>query len=164
MKAQEVVINHNFDASLKSVWQCWSVGDLVSIWYGPGVDTVMHHFEFAEEGYWQEEMKGPQGSLFGRSEFVEIIPGRKIVLHQSSVDKFGNIIANPMMPNWPETVEAQVMFVEAGDVVEMNFRWLPHEASDEEIACFNEYAPKMAMGWKKGFEIMEREALLLDKG
>ncbi len=158
MIANTVKIERTFDAPLQAVWQCWTTPELLSIWYGANVETIIHYFDFSEGGYWQEEMRTANGSMHGRSEIVEIIPGRKIVLRQSTVDEHGNIIENPMMPDWPETVEATIMFVENGDITEMMFTWEPHEASDKEIETFNKVAPELAKGWEKGFDMMEREA------
>ncbi len=158
MNANPVIIDRIIEAPIQAVWQCWSEPEFVSIWYGPGVETIMHYFDFTEGGYWHEEMRMGENSMHGRSEFAEIIPGRKIVLRQSTADEKGNIIPNPMMPNWPEIIEATIMFTEQDNQTAMHFSWTPHQASETEIETFNQMAPQMSQGWQKGFDILEKEA------
>lgn len=156
--AKEIfTIERAFDAPLEKVWQAWSDPEIVSIWYGPGVETIMHHFDFREGGHWHEEMRMGENSMFGRTDFVEIVPLKKLVLHQHSADAEGNIIDNPMMPNWPRKVEAVVSFDEEGGKTNMTFTWAPFDATDEQAQVFASMVDRMGGGWGKGFEIMDAE-------
>ncbi len=157
MNEASFTITREFNAPVSAVWRAWSEPEIVSIWYGPGVQTTMHHFDFKEGGYWHEEMSMGENSMFGRSQFAEIIPHEKIVLHQSSADDSGNVIDNPMMPNWPRVMEAVVSFEEKDGKTQMVFTWSPHQASEEQMNMFAQMKDRMGNGWDAGFNIMEAE-------
>ncbi len=157
MSDTKLKIERELSARIETVWKAWSDPAIVATWYGPGVETIMHHFDFREGGYWHEEMRMGENSMFGRTEFVEIVPQKKIVIHQSSSNADGEIIDNPMMPDWPRVMEAAVTFEPMGDKTRMVFTWAPFQASDEEIAMFASMKDRMGEGWSKGFDIMDAE-------
>ena len=39
------IFNRCFDAHLPKVWRAWTDPDLLAIWYGPWVETVIHEFD-----------------------------------------------------------------------------------------------------------------------
>ena len=47
-----------------------------------------------------------------------------------------NVTANPMMADWPRVLLTTVTFEEDGAKTKMRLTWVPHEASEAEIACF----------------------------
>ena len=50
------VLVRTFDAPRDLVWKSWTDPDLLPRWYGPGVDTVVHHLELEPGGLWLLEM------------------------------------------------------------------------------------------------------------
>ena len=104
------VIERTFNAPLARVWQAWTDPELLATWYGPNVDTIIHQFDLTPGGLWLNEMRKGDFSDLSRSTFVEITPQEKLVWHQCSADKDWNVIANPMMPDWPTTIATDVSF------------------------------------------------------
>jgi len=49
-------ITRVFNAPRALVWRVWSEPDLLSRWYGPGVDTIIHEFDLRASGVWRNEM------------------------------------------------------------------------------------------------------------
>ena len=83
----------------------------------------------------------------------DIEPERLVWLPAVS-DGDWNIIANPMMENWPKVLLTTVTFTEEAGKTRMRLTWMPHQASDAEIACFAEAIGGLDKGWGKGMEML----------
>ena len=119
------------------------------------MDTIIHQFDLTPGGLWLNEMRKGDFSDLSRSTFVEITPQEKLVWHQCSADKDWNVIANPMMPDWPTTIATDVSFAASGNQTQVTLVWSPHNASDQESACFSEAVKNFGGGWEAGFAIMD---------
>ena len=152
----EFVLDRVFDAPRDLVWKTWEDPKLLARWYGPGVETVIHKFEFQPEGVWLNEMKFGENSMLSKVVFKEITPLEKIVwLHYSTTDADWNSVPNPKMPDWPSKLMTTVTFQDEGDKTKVRLTWVPHEATDKEIACFEGAVNKMGGGWESGYAIID---------
>lgn len=151
----KLVIDREFKASKSLVWKCWTKPELLARWYGPNVETVIHKFELKSGGEWLNEMRMEKGSMFSKAVFEKVQPEEMLSMLQSSTDDQWNIVASPMMPNWPETLLAIAEFEEAGDITKLRFTWQPHNATDAEIEMFASMKDRMGGGWGMGFNLME---------
>lgn len=158
------IYNREFKAPLANVWKTWSDPELLAVWYGPGVETIIHEFTLEAGGRWLNEMKWGENSDFSRMDFLEVEAAAKIVWNHSSTDKDWNIAANQMMPNWPKTLLTTVTFTENGDTSKVRLEQIPVDASDAEIACFAEMMSGMDNGWGSGFDLVETLLAKLDGG
>jgi uncharacterized protein YndB with AHSA1/START domain len=52
----EYILDRTFDAPRELVWRAWTPSELLSRWYGPGVDTIIHKFDLRPGGEWLIEM------------------------------------------------------------------------------------------------------------
>ena len=68
----------------------------------------------------------------------------------ANADKYWNIVANPMMPDWPRILFTDVALREYGDKTKMTLIWTPHDATDAEIAFFKAAIGQMGQGWSAG--------------
>ena len=149
------VISRHFNAPVETVWKAWTEPELITQWYGPNVDTIIHQFELKPGGIWLNEMRMNTFSDRSRSVFMEVSPNKRLVWHQSSADEDWNVTANPMMPDWPTTVATEVTFESDQDQTDVSLVWSPYQASDAQIACFAEAAANFGSGWEAGFTIMD---------
>ena len=53
----EFVLDREFDAPRDMVWRAWTEPELLSRWYGPNIETIIHKFELEPGGVWLNEMK-----------------------------------------------------------------------------------------------------------
>ncbi len=151
----EYVIDRVFDAPRDMVWRAWTDPELLSRWYGPGVETIIHKFDLKPGGMWLNEMKwGEKGDL-SKAELLEVVAEEKLVWHHSSTDSDWNIISNPMMADWPRVLLTTVTFEVVGSKTNVRLTWVPFEATDAEIACFAGAVAGMGKGWESGFAIMD---------
>ena len=44
------VLEREFDAPRELVWKTWTDPELLPRWYGPGVETIVHHLEVKPAG------------------------------------------------------------------------------------------------------------------
>ena len=65
-----------------------------------------------------------------------------------------NIDMSAMMTDWPRVLLTTVTFEEAGGRTRMRLTWVPHEASEAEIACFAAAIDRMGKGWDAGTKLL----------
>ncbi|MEP1931609.1 MAG: SRPBCC domain-containing protein [Roseibium sp.] len=150
----EYVLTRKFNAPRAMVWKTWTEPKLLARWYGPGVETVIHKLDVTPGGLWLNEMRMGGGSHYQRVEYLKVENPEKLVWLHSVADADWNVTSNPMMPDWPRVLLTTVTFEQVGEETEMRLTWVPHEASDAEIACFGQAISGMDKGWGKGMELL----------
>ena len=98
------VLEREFDAPRELVWKTWTDPELLPRWYGPGVETIVHHLEVKPGGLWLDEMRMGGGSHYERVEYTEVTPPERLVWLHSVCDADWNVTVNPMMPDWPRVL------------------------------------------------------------
>ena len=160
----EFVLNRVFDAPQEMVWRTWTDPELLARWYGPGVETIIHKFDLEPGGLWLGEMKWGDKSMLSKVVFQEVSPTEKLTWLHSSCDAEWNVISNPMMPDWPQTILTIVTLEQRGQKTHLRLTWIPHEASEAEIACFSGSVENMGKGWGSGFAIIDEILVELQAG
>ena len=150
------VLERTFDAPRELVWKTWTDPELLPRWYGPNVETIIHRLDLKPGGLWLLEMKRGGKSMYQRVEYTEVLPPERLVWLHSSSDADWNVIASPMMADWPRVLLTTVTFEEAGAQTRMRLTWVPHEASAAEIACFAATIDGMGRGWNAGMELLAK--------
>ena len=148
------VLERVFDAPRELVWKAWTDPELLPRWYGPGVETIVHRHELKPGGLWLGEMKWGGNSNYQRVEFTEVTPPERLVWLHSVSDADWNIIANPMMVDWPRVLLTTVTFEEDGGQTKLRLTWVPHEASEAEMTCFAAALEGLDKGWGAGMALL----------
>ena len=151
----EYIMDRTFDAPRKLVWRAWTDPELLHRWYGPNAETIIHAFDLRPGGSWLNEMKWSGKSDFSKIVFQEVTQLQKLVWHHSSSDSDWNIIASPMMVDWPRVVLTTVTFEDMGDKTNVRLTQVPIEATDAEVACFARVMARMDKGWGSGYAILD---------
>ncbi|WP_419908445.1 SRPBCC family protein [Hoeflea sp.] len=149
------VLEREFDAPREVVWRTWTEPELLARWYGPNVETIVHQLDVRPGGLWLNEMQWGGNSNYERVEYTEVTPPERLVWLHSVTDAEWNVVANPMMPDWPRVLLTTVTFEADGARTRMRLTWVPHEASDAEIACFAAAMEGIGKGWGAGMELLE---------
>jgi uncharacterized protein YndB with AHSA1/START domain len=139
------------------VWKSWTDAALLSRWYGPGCETIIHKLDVAAGGLWLLEMKMGARSMYQRVEYTEVAAPERLVWLHSMADADWNIISAPHQPDWPRVLLTNVTFEEAAGKTTVRLTWVPHQASDAEIACFRDALSSMNKGWNMGMKLLGRE-------
>lgn len=148
------VLERVFDAPRELVWKTWTDPKLLSRWYGPNVETIIHRLDVKPGGLWLNEMKMGGRSSYQRTEYTDVVEPARLVCLMSNTDANWNIAPNPMMPDWPRALLTIVTFEQHGSQTKMRLTWTPHEASEAEIACFAAAVDGMGKGWGAGMELL----------
>ena len=148
------VLERVFDAPRELVWKTWTDPELLPRWYGPRVETIVHRLDLKPGGLWLGEMRWAGMSNYQRVQYTEVTPPERLVWLHSVSDADWNIISNPMMANWPRVLLTTVTFQENGGQTTVRLTWVPHEASEAEIACFAAAMDGMDKGWAAGMELL----------
>lgn len=148
------VLERVFDAPRELVWKTWTDPQLLPRWYGPGAETIVHHLEVKAGGLWLGEMQWGGNSNYQRVEYTEVTPPERLVWLHSVSDADWNVVANPMMPDWPSVLLTTVTFEEEGDQTKLRLTWVPHEASEGELACFAAALEGLDKGWGAGMKVL----------
>ncbi len=154
-KLPEYMFDRIFNAPLKTVWRIWTEPELLARWYGPGVETIIHGYDLRPGGEWRNEMNWGGKADLSKMVFQEVVNEQKLVWLHSSADENWNVVANPMMPDWPRVLLTTVTFTEIGGQTKVRLHQVPVDASEAEIACFTEMMAGMDHGWGKGFSVIE---------
>lgn len=152
----ELIIDREFNAPRELVWRAWTTPDLLGRWFGPNIETVVHEFNLEPGGVWLHEMKMANGSGFQKAVFQEVITPEKLVWHHySSVDSEGNMLANPMMKDWPPILLTTVTFSEVDGKTNVHLSQVPFNSADNEVAGFAAMKDRMSGGWGQGYAIID---------
>ena len=151
----EYAIERSFAAPLDLVWRVWTDPDLLSRWYGPGVETVVHAFDLRPGGEWRNEMIWGGNSNYQKMVFQEVLPQNRMVWHHCSADADWNIAVNSMMPDWPRVLLTTVTFESNGDRTDVRLTQTPLDASEAEVECFAATMSNMDSGWGSGYAIID---------
>lgn len=150
------VIEREFAAPRELVWKTWTDPKLLTRWYGPRVETIVHRLDLKPGGLWLVEMRWGGQSNYQRVEYLEVsVPDRLVWLH-SSADADWNVIASSMMKDWPRVLLTTVTFTTLKRRTKVKLTWEPHEATAAEIACFAAAIAGADKGWKAGMDLLER--------
>jgi len=150
------VLERVFNAPREMVWKTWTEPALLARWYGPNVETVIHELDVSVGGVWRNEMRMSQGSGYQRSDYTEVTPPERLVMLMSNTDAEWNVMSNPMMPDWPRVLLTTVTFEEKEGQTHMRLTWVPHDATDAEIACFAGAIAGLDSGWGSGMDLLEK--------
>jgi len=151
----EYVLDREFDAPRQMVWNAWTDPKLLSHWYGPNIETIIHQFDLKPGGVWLNEMKMGENSMLSKSVFGEVVPEERLTFNQSSTDKDWNVISSPMMPDWPRVISNVITLEALGDKTKLRLVWAPVDATEAEIACFAGAVNNMGKGWESGFALLD---------
>ncbi|HKA80254.1 MAG TPA: SRPBCC domain-containing protein [Xanthobacteraceae bacterium] len=150
------VLERIFDAPRELVWRAWTEPKLLPRWYGPNVETIVHRLELKPGGLWLVEMKWGGRASYQRVEYTDVVPPERLVWLHANADADWNVTPSPMMPDWPRVLLTTVTFEEDGGRTKLRLTWIPHEASEAEVACFAAAIERIGKGWDAGMELLAK--------
>ncbi len=151
----EFVVDRVFAAPRALVWRAWTDPEILAQWYGPRVETIIHKFDLKPGGLWLNEMRMGERSDLSKMTFTEVVQEERLAWHHSSTDADWNVTSNSMMPEWPRVILTTVTFEDDGEGTAVRLSWVPHEATEAEIACFAGAMEGFGSGWGAGFAILD---------
>lgn len=86
----EVINAREFNFPRELIFKAWTTPEQLSRWWGPKSFTnTFHEFDVRPGGQWRFVMHGPNGTDYpNHSEFDEIVPEERIVIHHLNAPEF----------------------------------------------------------------------------
>ena len=94
--------------------------------------------------------------MYGKYTYKEISPVERLVYINAFADADGNLIHHPAAPEWPLELLTTVLLEEVGNQTELTLTWVPIEATEAEMACFEQGLESCKMGWTGTFDSLDR--------
>ncbi|HWA26081.1 MAG TPA: SRPBCC domain-containing protein [Lacunisphaera sp.] len=151
MRCEPFVVAHEFAAPRDLVWRTWTEPEHFRHWFGPkGASLNIARFEVKPGGMTLFSMTLPGGQeMWVKAVYREIAPPAKLVWVTSPADQDGATVARPM---WPRERLTVVTFAENAGKTTVTVRWLPLDATAEDLAAFDAGRAGAAAGWSAPFE------------
>ena len=148
------IISRAFNAPRKVVWKAWTEREQMMRWFGPkGCTIPVAKLDFRVGGEFHYCMRQPNGAeMWGKWTFREIVAPEKIVLANSFADQDGNAIRPPFPGVWPLHMLTETTFIERDGKTTITLKWLPLDASPEEIKTFDQMRGSFTQGWTGTFD------------
>ena len=145
----DFVISRTFNAPRELVWQAFTDPERMKAWWGPkGFTVIASKMDFRVGGTYLYGMRAPDGSaMWGKFTYREIEPPQRMVVVNSFSDEAGGITRHPMSATWPRELLSTFLFEDEGGRTRLTVKWVPLNASVEEIATFDGARESMRQGW-----------------
>ncbi len=147
------------DAPLELVLKAWTEPERLAEWWGPaGMELEVLKFDLQPGGIFHYSMTVPHNGfqMFGRFTFKEIEAPKRLVFHNSFADAAGNIIAAPIVENFPLEIRNVLTLETQGEQTLMTLQGGPLRASEAEIATYQGMTESMEKGFGGTFEQLEK--------
>lgn len=152
---REFIISHEFNAPRELVWKAWTERESLMQWFGPkGLTMTTARLDLRPGGMLHYCLLTPDGKeMWGKFVYREIIPIEKILWVNSFSDKDGGLARHPFSSMmWPLQMLSEATFAERAGKTTVTIKWLPLDATDEEIKTFDSMRGSMTQGWTGTFE------------
>jgi uncharacterized protein YndB with AHSA1/START domain len=150
------VLERAFDAPRELVWKAWTDPTLLPRWYGPNAETIVHRLDLKAGGLCLVEMKWGGKASYQRIEYNDVVAPERLVWLHATADSEWNIVPSPMMPDWPRLLLTTVTFADDSGRTRLRLTWIPHQASEAEVACFAAAIERIGKGWDAGMELLAK--------
>ena len=148
-RAKEFVISRIFDVPRELMFRVWTDLQHMQHWWGPkGFTTVYSKMDLRPGGSYHYCIRSPDGhDMWGKFVYREIVKPERLVFVNSFSDEKGNVARHPMHLAWPLEMLSTIIFIEQAGKTTVTVRWLPLNATAEEIKTFETGFESMQKGW-----------------
>jgi uncharacterized protein YndB with AHSA1/START domain len=163
-KPFEFVTTRVLNAPRELVWKAWTDPEHLMRWFSPkGFTNISSKVDLRVGGTFHYGLRMPDGGeMWGRFVYREIVPPERLVHIVHFSDAKGGVTRHPMSATWPLKTLSTITLEAQGNKTLLTVRWVPFEATDEEIRTFTEGRESMKAGW--GGTIDQLEAHLAEAG
>lgn len=151
-------IAHVFHAPRPLLFEVYTQPQHLARWLSPaGFHTIRADMDFRVGGRYFYGIEGPQGlQMWGKQEYLEIVPEEKLVHLQSFSTPEGGLGTHPMAPTWPKYMHATTVFEDAGaGSTRVTISWAPHQSDDTGHQTFDSAREGMVAGFSGTFAKLE---------
>lgn len=153
-------INRSFDVPIARMYAAWTTPEQLGAWLAPAGATVeFMRADIRPGGSSFYVMRSAHGAMYGRVDYLELDPPRRVVYAQQFCDENEQLSRHPAAPTWPATMRTVVTFTSEGpNRTRVTLQWEPQDAAANEVETFVNARAGMTQGWTGSFDKLE-EAL-----
>lgn len=144
------VISRVFRAPGPLLFEVYTQPEHLAQWLSPeGFHNIHTDMDFRVGGRYHYGIEGPNGlQMWGKQEFLEIVPGQRLVHLQSFSTPEGGLGVHPMAPTWPKHMHVTTTFDDVGDEgTRVTITWAPHDSDAIGLQTFDMARPGMEVGF-----------------
>lgn len=149
--ATDFVISRVFAAPREAVYRAWTERELLEEWSGaPGSEILFRSFEPWPGGVSHyRQLSGGGPDIWGRNDFEEVVPNKRLVYIQSFSDADGGRSKHPLSDTWPLRIRTTITFEDADEnKTNLSIRWTPVNPTEVEMQTFDSAHDGMRHGWR----------------
>jgi len=157
VEVQKFTISRTFNAPKSKVWQAFTEGESLKIWWGPK-GTMMEDvtLAFRVGGKFHYCLIQADGSeMWGLFVYQDIEPEDKIIFVNSFSNEEGEIADSPFPMAWPKEIYNIITFEEKDEKTTVTLTGGPINATDEEITTYNNFHDNMRGGFGNTLDQLE---------
>ena len=153
------VLNHSFEANPETVFEMWTNTEHLQGWLPPkGFTMEFMRSEIKEGRSTFYRMFNEDGiEIYGRTNYLQIVPGRYIIMRQDFCDNEEKLARHPLAPELPQTIVTTVQFTPEGKGTRLTLTSVSGDAATaKEIASFVEEREGMSRGWGNSLDKLDK--------
>lgn len=144
----ELLITREFNAPRNLVWKAWTDPEHLPHWWGPkGMPTSVKKFDLRVGGTFLYHMQAPQGGMWGKFVYREIVAPTKLVFVTSFSNEQSEVTRAPFWDTWPLEILNTVTFEERQGRTIQTLRGQPLNATQAEWAKFRQEHQGVTAGY-----------------
>ena len=154
---EEFIIEHEFNAPKKLVFNAFADADALGEWWGPVecVNTVLK-LDFRPGGIFHYKMEQNGKASYGRFVFGDIQPYDLLEFTNAFSDEHANVVKAPFDIQLPLEIFYRLHFTEKNGKTTIRLTGQPVRASQEEQAVFQSINTSMREGFGATFKLLQR--------
>ena len=149
MNIPPFIIARTFDAPRDLIWKALTERERIEQWFTPkGFSARAAKQDLRPGGIYHYCLSSPDGhEMWGKVVYREIEAPSRLVYINSFSDADGGLARHPMAKDWPLELLTTYTLEESDGQTALTITWLPVNASEEEIRCFDTARDGMTQGW-----------------
>lgn len=152
----DFIITRVFDAPRELVFKAWTEPERLAQWWGPKGCTIgVQKMDLRPGGVFHYFMRRPQGEMWGKFVYREIVAPERIVFVNSFSNPKGETVRGPFHPTLPMEILNTVTLSEHQGKTSLTLRGRPINATEEEYKTYASFRDSMNKGFDGTFDQLE---------
>lgn len=152
----DFAITRVFDAPRELVFKALTEAERLAQWWGPkGCTISVRKVDLRPGGMFHYSMRSPQGEMWGKFVYREIVPPERLVFVNSFSNEQGDTLRGPFHPTFPVEVLNIVTLTEQDGKTTLTMSGRPINATEEEQKTYASFRESMNTGFAGTFDQLE---------
>lgn len=149
------MLTRDYAAPKQLVFDAWTKPEHLKNWMFPQKGFTIEYVraDIHAGGTSLHKMIAPNGrEMWLLTKYEEINEPHGLVFRQYLSNAAGDILPNPMMPDWPKELRTSIVLEEVGGNTQLKLIWQPINPTQAEADCFENTRSQHGNGWGSGLD------------